>query len=143
MEHVTLNATQWLIVIGFGAVLGATGQLVRMLPGLKKFNDEVAAKRADPRLLFSAARLVVSILLGALAGALGAITMQFDPQKGIELNRVISLIAIGYAGADFVEGFIQKYIPGSGAGTREVAAEVDSGATGDGAAKPPTAQAVG
>ena len=143
MEQVTLNATQWLTLIGFGAVLGAAGQLVRVLPGLKKFNDEVAAKGADPRVLFSAARLVVSILIGALAGALGAVTMRFDPEQSIDMNRVIALITIGYAGADFIEGFIQKYIPGSQAGIREVATETSSKAVGSTPVPPESAQAVG
>jgi len=143
MEQVTLNATQWLTLIGFGAVLGAAGQLVRMLPGLKKFNDEVAAKGADPRVLFSAARLVVSILIGALAGALGAVTMRFDPGASIDMNRVIALITIGYAGADFIEGFIQKYIPATPPGVREVATEVDSKAVGGTQVTRDAAQAVG
>ena len=40
MENLTLNASQWLTLVSFGALLGAVGQLLRVIPGLKKLNDE-------------------------------------------------------------------------------------------------------
>lgn len=115
METLTLNASQWLTLVSFGALLGAVGQMLRVVPGLKKLNDESQSTGVDPRTAFSSAKLFVSLLIGALAGVLGAISLSIKPDDALNSGVIVQLMAIGYAGSDFIEGFMQKHLPGSGA----------------------------
>ena len=135
MENLTLNASQWLTLVSFGALLGAVGQLLRVIPGLKKLNDESQTTGADARTAFSPAKLIVSVLIGALAGVLGAISLGIKPDDALNSGVIVQLMAIGYAGSDFIEGFMQKHLPGSGTVVPAVG--------GDGKTKTPPPQPVG
>lgn len=115
METMTMNASQWLTLVSFGALLGAVGQMLRVVPGLKKLNDESHAMGVDPRAAFSAAKLFVSLLIGALAGVVGAISLGVKPDDALNSGVIVQLMAIGYAGADFIEAFMQKQLPGGAA----------------------------
>jgi hypothetical protein len=135
METLSLNANQWLTLVSFGALLGAVGQMLRVIPGLKKLNDESRATGVDARTAFSPATLIVSLLLGALAGVLGAISLGIKPDDALNSSVITQLMAIGYAGSDFIEAFMQKRLPGSDA--------VVPPAGGDDKAKTPPPQPVG
>lgn len=64
--------------------------------------------------LFSASQLVVSVLIGAVAGLPGAISLGIDPDAPIPVDKVVARIGIGYAGADFIDAFMAK----AGAGVK-------------------------
>ena len=54
--------------------------------------------------------MLISLLIGAVAGALAAI-MILKPDAAISPGTLLGLAAAGYSGADFIEGFIARYLP--------------------------------
>ena len=59
-------------------LLGMLGQGVRALAGLKKMNDDAGKQDASSADLFIASRLIVSLLIGFLAGIAAALTLGID-----------------------------------------------------------------
>ncbi len=106
----SFTAVEWIQVLGFGALLGAAGQILRVVAGLKKLNDEANQKGVAVGDLFATSQLVVSILIGAVAGLLGAISLGIDPKAAIPTEKVSALLGIGYAGADFIEAFMLRAV---------------------------------
>jgi len=102
-----MDAYTALAYIGLGAVLGADGQGARAIVGVKKGIDKASlsgkVKEEWFKEEFEAKRFIVSLLIGGIAGILGAILL-----LGTEVDRkfLLSLVAAGYAGADFIEGFM-------------------------------------
>ena len=112
-------------VLGYllmGMVLGALGQSARMIVGIKKTFDEAAAQKTSVKELFDAAELMISLLIGATAGGLAAVTLL--GASTIDNHAIGMLIASGYAGADFIEGFMRK----AGGGNAALTAGGTSGA---------------
>lgn len=109
-------AAAWLLVMLTGAVAGAVGQLVRTIAGMGNANRaSTAGQQIEP---FNASRLVVSLLVGAAAGALAALTMHEQLTKAtVEVSTIIGLMAAGYAGADFIEGVAGKFFPTAASAT--------------------------
>jgi hypothetical protein len=93
-------------IVSFGALLGATGQAIRVIPGLKKLHEAAHLTQQPMQDLFSASKLSVSLLIGAIAGVLGALTLSLDLAKPVSAQVLVSLIGIGYAGTDFIESFM-------------------------------------
>lgn len=108
----SLSAASWLLVLVVGAIAGAVGQLVRTIAGLGNSNRTSAAGQiVEP---FSPSRLVVSLLVGATAGALAALGLHAQlTAPNVEMNTIVGLMAAGYTGADFIEGVAGKYFPAS------------------------------
>ena len=52
--------------------------------------------------------LLIALVVGGVAGVLGAIAYL---EKPITPEFMITLIAIGYAGTDFIEGFMKTRVP--------------------------------
>lgn len=96
-----MNAVDWLPVLTLGALLGAVGQVIRTIPGLKKLKDDPAAK-------FDPMQLMMSVVIGAAAGVVAMITLEVTSGKAITTQDIITVIAAGYTGADFIEAFITK-----------------------------------
>lgn len=94
-----------------GGLLGALGQGIRTAVGLKKFNEENANKIAQGKLPeeFSSGRLIISIFIGFVAGAIGMIIKGNAADKNYTSEDIITIIAIGYSGADFIEGVFNTY----------------------------------
>ncbi len=99
-----------LIIILIGAILGAVGQGIRVIVGVKKVNDNAVKTNTavsdamDYRQM--AFSLVIAFAVGGVAGVLAAVTtdnIQFTK------STIIAFITAGYAGTDFIEGFIKKY----------------------------------
>ena len=85
------------------AFFGMLGQSIRVFIGVYKIvNEEGTAKLKEK---FNFAKLFVSLVLGAICGMLVWFVLTDDP-----LNRVATLLLVsaGYAGADFIEGFLKK-----------------------------------
>jgi hypothetical protein len=100
-------------------LMGAVGQSVRAIVGLKGLADD----RADPNVTnpeaFSPTRLVVSLIIGFVAGVAAGLTIGLDKIAAVspsDTKLLVSLMAAGYAGADFIEGFMATYLPGQGSG---------------------------
>lgn len=87
-----------------GALLGISGQCLRVIVGLKKNND-INGKDAKIKDWFDSKHFLMSILIGAVAGIVGAISLLGEE---IDKQLLITLMTIGYAGTDFIEGFIKK-----------------------------------
>ncbi len=97
-----------------GGLLGALGQGIRTAVGLKKFNEDNQAKIAEnkPVEQFSTSRLVISIFIGFVAGAIGMLVKgsSLSVKGDYSTESIITIIAIGYSGADFIEGVFNTYI---------------------------------
>lgn len=75
-----------------GAILGACGQGVRGLLGIKKAMD------SSTPFVFNAQYFITTLLIGAVAGVLTSL-LTINP---------IALFAAGYAGADAIEGLAKR-----------------------------------
>jgi len=91
-----------------GSFLGAVGQGIRIIVGIKKRFDEVVPGKSLSNLL-DGKRMGISVgialVVGAIAGALGVLDFVGTPMTK---ETVTTLISIGYAGTDFIEGFMRR-----------------------------------
>ena len=102
-----------LINLLLSGLLGLIGQGIRVIVGLKKLHEEAAAENApNPKAAFDekfdVRQLWLSLFIGFIAGCLanmGRPKGEFTPEVQL------AIIATGYAGADFIEGFLQKILP--------------------------------
>ncbi len=117
-----MTMEQWLLLIALGGVCGLLGQAVRVIVGLAKRNAANAAHQAavaanqpnpPPAEPFNGALLLVTLLIGFVAGALAAIAAQIVGTvfKPTDPKTVLALIAAGYSGTDFIEAFMSKWLP--------------------------------
>jgi hypothetical protein len=109
---VTFPAYEWLQIIGLGGLGGMLGQGARTIIGFKKLNDASSGGAAVSDMI-AADRLVVSLVIGFIAGALAAITTIHTPEElqAVGLQQVLAFAGAGYAGADFIEGLISRVAP--------------------------------
>lgn len=103
----TTSATLSFFVIG--ALLGASGQLARVVVGMKKQMDAARSGTGEDD-WFNTKQLVVSMLFGMLAGVMTALA-QYEPTVEITKSLLLGFAGAGYAGADFLEGMFQKWLP--------------------------------
>jgi hypothetical protein len=94
--------------IGVALILGAAGQGARAIVGLKKTSDEAKAKNTSFATLFDPGQLLVSLLIGAIAGVFAALAMWDKMGNPESRQTLLALVAAGYAGADFIEGFMRN-----------------------------------
>lgn len=97
-----------------GGLLGSLGQGIRLAVGLKKLNaennkKENSGENTEP---ISSGRLVLSIFIGFIAGAIGMIVKgsTLAPNGDYNTESIVMIIAIGYSGADFIEGVFNTYL---------------------------------
>jgi hypothetical protein len=84
-------------------VIGAMGQAIRVFVGLYKlFVDE----KKDFAICFDGRRLLVSIILGALIGALLSISGLY--KLPLSFADVLGILGASYMGVDTLEGFLRK-----------------------------------
>jgi hypothetical protein len=95
-------------LVALGILLGLIGQALRVVVGIKKEIEQASAVGKPLKDSFDSVRLAISLMIGGVAGGLGAISL-----LGTEINRelLLTLVAIGYSGADFIEGFMRKNTP--------------------------------
>jgi hypothetical protein len=108
-----VDASVWMQLIGLGAVLGALGQGIRAIVGLKKVQDAASTAGKSASDVIDPGRLLTSLLIGAIAGSLAAISLvgtdlNATNQLIISTAQITALIGAGYAGADFIEGFMNR-----------------------------------
>jgi hypothetical protein len=107
----------WFNLLAFAALIGAGGQGARVIVGIKKLNDAASAQTAagvETGDLLVASKLLVSLAIGAIAGGIAAATTMV-PGASLTGEHIAGLAAAGYAGADFIEGFISRASPAPGA----------------------------
>ena len=94
--------------LGVGIVLGATGQLIRVVVGIKKELDRSTSRKWD---WFNARQfwlsLAIGAAVGAIAGILGIISL-IDGEPTLTRETLIGVVAVGYSGTDFIEGFMSR-----------------------------------
>ena len=107
-----MGASDWVLTLILGGILGMIGQGIRVVAGLKKVNDRASAEGKNFRSLFETSTMALSLLIGFIAGTLAIIgvtgtTEVATPSKEL----IVTIIGAGYAGTDFIEGFIKKSLP--------------------------------
>jgi hypothetical protein len=117
-----MTAIQWLEIVALGIIFGALGQGARAIVGIKKLND-YADDTNPSSTLIDGMRLLISFGIGGVAGAFAAVTLITDLTKTVPLEQLFAIAAAGYAGTDFIEGFISRISGGQGkAATKSSAA---------------------
>lgn len=107
-----MDAAQTLAFLAIGGLLGAGGQGLRAVIGIKKQIEE-AKEASRPKTVaewFDGRKLGISFLLGALAGVLAAVS-QYASDVAITKDLLLGFAAAGYGGADFIEGLMKKWLP--------------------------------
>ena len=108
-----MNTEQWILLLLLGGILGMLGQGIRVITGLKKLHNNSSREHLAFGDIFQFRTLLLSLIIGFIAGALTIIVMM--PEGGaaakVERQTILTLLAAGYAGTDFIEAFIKKYLP--------------------------------
>jgi len=116
-----MTAADWILTLVLGGILGMIGQGIRVVAGLKKVNDQASKEGRSFGEMFQGSALGISLLIGFIAGALAMIGISESLEAAKPSKEIIvTLLGAGYAGTDFIEGFIKKYMPAS---RRETPAE--------------------
>jgi hypothetical protein len=95
-------------------VLGVFGQGLRAVAGLKKQADEAATRNLALGKVFDSTTFFTSLFIGAMAGMAAYLGLHFGSAQAADVSQgttILGIIAAGYAGADFIEAFAQKYLP--------------------------------
>ena len=107
-----MDPDKLLTYILLGGMLGVLGQGIRTIAGLKKLHDKAAASDAEFSDLFVPSVLTMSLFVGFVAGALAMFgTVEFGGTTRPGRDAMLAIIAAGYSGTDFIEGFMKKYLP--------------------------------
>jgi len=116
---------QLIIVILLAGIMGAIGQGARAVVGLKKASDQASQENHSLAHVFVASRLLVSLLVGFIAGVFALLALGPDKLLGTDAKTqtLLGLMAAGYAGTDFIEGFMSKYLPGTGPAAGQTAGQ--------------------
>lgn len=93
------------------AIMGMVGQGVRAIVGLKSAATE-AAQDPTKQVEFNAAYLLLSLMIGAIAGVVAGfvLKLKIDP-TGDNSQILLAIAAAGYSGADFIENAFTKFLP--------------------------------
>lgn len=99
-----------LTFIALGGLLGAAGQGIRVVVGIKKEIDEADKSKKTIRDWFDATEFLISFVLGAIVGILAAVSayeINIEPTKTL----LLGIVGAGYSGADFIGGLMKKWLP--------------------------------
>jgi len=111
-----MSTGEILLQLLIGGLLGLVGQILRFAVGYKKMNDEASKTQKHTKDLFVFSTLVSSLLIGFAAGILAMASISTFDSHFLDSDlrqKILTLIASGYAGTDFIEGFVKRYIPNS------------------------------
>ena len=107
-SNMTRTPDEWLTLLLLGALLGMAGQGIRVIVGIKKLNDANAQPNAveeKVRLVQLALSFFIAFAVGAIAGILAAVSMD---DTAVDGKIITAFIAAGYAGTDFIEGWMKR-----------------------------------
>jgi hypothetical protein len=105
-----MSVTDWLELILLAGLAGAVGQCARIIIGIKKVNDMASATNQSMGDIIQLSRLVISLLIGFVAGVLAVLVMSPNIHA-ITASTIMAFAAAGYTGADFIEGIMSRYEP--------------------------------
>ena len=104
------NPLNLLVTILLGAILGAAGQGIRVILGLKKVYDEALNTNKAASDLLEYKQVALSLVIGFGVGAVcGVLAVVGADSPDFSKSEIILFISSGYAGTDFIEGFVKKY----------------------------------
>ncbi len=111
-----MTTQQLLLQLLLGGLLGITGQGIRIVIGLKKLNEEAQAEQVSMKQLIDNSRLRTSIFIGFIAGILAILSLTGFTEELSAATKplkeiIMGVIAAGYAGTDFIEGFMNRNLP--------------------------------
>ncbi|MGH6871962.1 MAG: hypothetical protein ACREHE_10705 [Rhizomicrobium sp.] len=106
-----MSVNDWLQLILLAGLAGAVGQCARIIIGIKKVNDQAAATNQPLSDLVDLSRLVISLLIGFVAGVLAVLVMPNVNIHAMTAATILAFAAAGYTGADFIEGIMSRYEP--------------------------------
>jgi len=109
-----MESSEIILNLLIGGILGLVGQMLRFLVGYKKLYDLAAKESISASDMFDTSRFVISLIIGFVAGVIGVASLLDSKTPLFAVNpkeTIMTLIGIGYAGTDFIEGFIKKSIP--------------------------------
>ncbi|MGL5892254.1 MAG: hypothetical protein ACRC3B_20345 [Bacteroidia bacterium] len=87
-----------------GILIGAAGQGIRVVAGIKKLSQ--TGESFDSRQIL--ASFLPAVIIGAVCGLLVIVD---DPAKNFhDRTSLITILVAGYAGSDFIEAFIKKHL---------------------------------
>ena len=116
-----MSTQELLNTLLLGSFLGIIGQGIRTIVGMKKLNDEAEQAKRTVSAMFERPRFFLSIFIGLVAGSLATLPI-LEKVKDVWTYEMISMIiASGYAGTDFIEGFVRKYYPNDSSNQQIVA----------------------
>ncbi len=107
----TVDVYEVLGRIVLGAFLGAVGQGIRIVVGIKKQME--VATRTTQQLgdVFDAKKLILSFIIAFTVGGIaGVLSVVASIDEKITRESLMTLIAVGYAGTDFIEGFMKTKV---------------------------------
>ena len=105
-----MSVTDWLELILLAGIAGSVGQCARIIIGIKKVNDQASATNQSMGDLIQLSRMVISLLIGFVAGVLAVLVMSPNVHA-IDAKTILAFAAAGYTGADFIEGIMSRYEP--------------------------------
>ena len=104
-----MDAASLVMMLLVGGILGMVGQGVRTIVGLKKLSEKTKQDGKSFGEDFKPSTLIVSLIIGFIAGVLGIVSLDMGDEGVVDKATILTLLGIGYAGTDFIEGFIRKY----------------------------------
>jgi len=110
----TQNVLQLLML---GGLMGVFGQGLRTVVGFRTAIDAASLQGATQEDVFRAARVLVSLFIGFLAGVaatfvVGLVDFAAAVEGGDPVKTLLGIAAAGYSGTDFLEGFFGQYFKG-------------------------------
>lgn len=102
--------SEFLSALILGGILGMVGQGMRVIVGLKKIYESLGAEEQFGNKM-DWSRLSVSLVIGFIAGAFGMILkIDYETVSTMVMTKdfMLSIIAIGYMGVDFIEGMMKN-----------------------------------
>jgi len=113
-------------------LMGLVGQAARAAVGLKTMTNS-AATSPGQQTEFNAAYLLISLMIGFVAGVLAGFAMSLPPvivEGAINVKILLGIAAAGYAGTDFIENSLSIFIPNKPADSKSGAQLNDSSVSG-------------
>jgi len=107
-----MDTTVLINEILLGGLLGVLGQGIRMAVGLNKLHTSNVTKALNNEDAdnFSVSRLILSIFIGFIAGAIALLIKGGSITDANKTEYIFAIMAAGYSGADFIEGIFKTYI---------------------------------
>lgn len=108
MSELTLGTTLSALVLC--GMAGMVGQGIRAIVGLRKAGY-LQIEAGDSKQNFSGSYLMVTLMIGFIAGSLSGLIMGLDTFAGkFPSESLMAVVAAGYAGVDFIEGSFNSRI---------------------------------